>query len=98
MYGKIATDPIGAWDQLQDLLKKYIKSAFGSSSASFEADRQRLLDSPGVLFQDAYLELLPEYVSGKKLGDLDASDLPNMSSDAREAFCHGWLRSIIRDG
>ena len=33
MYGKIATDPIGAWDQLQDLLKKYIKSAFGSSSA-----------------------------------------------------------------
>lgn len=86
MEKKIDSDPIGAWDDLQNYLKRYVKSAFNTNSLTFERDRQALLDTPGVLFQDAYLELLPAYKTGKKLADLDESDLPGLSTDARSAF------------
>jgi DEAD/DEAH box helicase domain-containing protein len=61
-------DPLGAIAQLQMNLKRYIKSAFGTNSATFESDRAKLLDTHGVLFQDLYVELLPEYA---KTGSLD---------------------------
>ncbi|MBO1111840.1 DEAD/DEAH box helicase [Bordetella petrii] len=80
-------DPIGAWGQLQDHLKRYVKSAFGTNSPTFEVDRQKLLDTPGVLFQELFLEMLPSYDAGKKLEELTEEDLPGMSKEAREAFC-----------
>lgn len=83
---KVDTDPIGAWDELKANLKRYVKSAFGTDSPSFEADRQVLLDTTGVLFQEPYLELLPAYEVGKTLDALDAADLPGMSEAARAAF------------
>ncbi len=86
MSQTIGTDPIGSWDELQDQLKRYIKSAFGTNSPSFEHERARLLDTPGVLFQDPYLELLPQYSTAKQLGDLDAADLPGLSEEARRGF------------
>ena len=95
MHKKIATDPIGAWSQLQSYLKKYVKSAFGTNSKTFEKERQALLDSPGVFFQEPYLEMLPEYKTGKKLVDLDSSDLPNMTDAAREAFSQIAGASLI---
>ncbi len=86
MYRKLATDPVGAWDELQDYLKKYVTSAFGTNSTSFENERKALLDTPGVFFQQPYLELLPEYRSGEGLRDLTAADVPNLSEEARDAF------------
>ncbi len=82
----IGTDPIGSWDELQEQLKRYVKSAFGTNSPSFEAERAELLDTPGVFFQDPYLELLPQYSTGKELIALDASDLPGLSDRARRGF------------
>lgn len=86
MQENIDLDPIGAWEQLQDNLKRYIKSAFGTNSPSFESERQKLLDTPGVLFQEQYLEMLQSYSTGKRLMDLDEVDLPGMSDAARRAF------------
>ncbi|MFS1466057.1 DEAD/DEAH box helicase [Vibrio lentus] len=91
----IDKDPIGAWEDLNDNLKKYVKSAFGTNSKSFEEERQCLLDTPGVLFQEPYLEVLPNYVSGKKLDELNVEDLPTMSSDAIDAFCKVAGASLI---
>lgn len=82
----IGTDPIGSWDELQAQLKRYVKSAFGTNSPSFEAERAKLLDTPGVFFQDPYLELLPQYATGKELSALGASDLPGLSERARRGF------------
>lgn len=84
--GRVDTDPIGAWEELKANLKRYVKSAFGTNSPSFEADRQALLDTTGVLFQEPYLEMLPAYEAGKTLGALEAPDLPGMSDAARAAF------------
>lgn len=82
----IDLDPVGSWEQIQDNLKRYIRSAFGTNSPSFEIERQNLLDMPGVLFQEQFLEMLQSYKSGKRLIDLDDDDLPGMSSSARKVF------------
>jgi len=64
MSVSIDKDPIGSWENLQDHLKKYVKSAFGTNSKSFEEDRQSLLDAPGVfsknLMLKCYLFINPE--------------------------------------
>lgn len=83
---RVDTDPVGAWEELKANLKRYVTSAFGTDSPSFEADRQALLDTTGVLFQEPYLEMLPAYEVGKALGELGAADLPGMSEAARAAF------------
>jgi ATP-dependent helicase YprA (DUF1998 family) len=87
MQQNIDIDPIGAWEHLQDSLKRYIKSAFGTNSPSFESERQALLNMPGVLFQEQYLEMLQAYATGLRLMDLGEDDLPDMSDAARRAFC-----------
>lgn len=79
-------DPIGQFELLQGSIKKYITTAFRTSSPSFETDRKRLLDTAGVLFQEPYIEPLPEYATDKTLAELDSTDLPGMSAAARSAF------------
>lgn len=82
----IGEDPIGSWEQLKEHLKRYVRSAFGTDSPTFEVDREELLDTPGVFFQEPYLELLPAYATAKRLGELDGGDLPSMEEPARRAF------------
>jgi ATP-dependent helicase YprA (DUF1998 family) len=79
-------DPIGAHDSIKGALVRYIKSAFGTNSASFESERQELLDQHHVLFQDAYVEPIPAYMAGKSLAELDHSDLPGLAPDGISAF------------
>lgn len=86
MEETIGDDPIGSWEQFKGHLKRYIRSAFGTDSPSFEAEREALLNTPGVLFQEPYLELLPTYATAKKLGELDGTDLPGMDEPARRGF------------
>lgn len=86
-------DPIGAYITLQDGIKRYITSAFGTNSNSFEEERKQLLDQDGVLFQVPYIEPIPSYLSGKKLIDLEASDLPTLTTDGIQAF-----KAIVKAG
>lgn len=86
MQETIGEDPIGSWEQLKGHLKRYIQSAFGTDSPSFEAEREELLNTPGVLFQEPYLELLPSYVNAKALSALDGVDLPGLDEAARQGF------------
>lgn len=79
-------DPIGAFQRIQSSTKRYIMSAFGTDSTTFEEDRKVLLDTAGVLFQEPYVEPIPAYESGKALEDLAAADLPGLSTKAIEAF------------
>jgi DEAD/DEAH box helicase domain-containing protein len=79
-------DPVGAYERIQEGLKRYITTAFRTNSESFEKERKSLLDRPGVLFQDAFVEPLPAYRSGRTLRQLDADDLPSLSRAARSSF------------
>src|SRR5690554_2446952 len=83
---KISDDPIGAAESLQFYLKKYVTSAFGTNSEDLERERKLLLDTPGVFFQEPFVEVLPEYETGKRISELDSEDLPGMSKKAISAF------------
>ncbi|OLO07442.1 hypothetical protein BTW08_11730 [Salinicola sp. MH3R3-1] len=79
-------DPIGAHKALQDGIKRYVTSAFGTKSSTFEEDRKSLLDQPGVLFQIPYVEPTQSYKSGRPLVDLSEDDLPGLNAAGRKAF------------
>jgi len=79
-------DPIGAYELLQDGIKRYITSAFSTNSESFEKERLGLLDTPGVLFQTPFVEPIPTYKPGRYLRDLSTGDLPHLDDKSREAF------------
>lgn len=91
-------DPIGAYGAMQEGIKRYITSAFGTRSPTFEADRAELLNRDGVLFQEAYVEPVPSYASGKALPDLNASDLPGLSTEGVNAFQKVVAAGLFRDG
>ena len=44
-------NPATAFSNIQSNIKQYIKSAFNTSSTSFEEERAALLDKEGVLFK-----------------------------------------------
>ncbi|UWX03674.1 DEAD/DEAH box helicase [Pseudoxanthomonas sp. NC8] len=79
-------DPIGAFERIQDSVKRYVTSAFATNSPSFERDRKTLLDTPGVFFQHPYVEPLPSYESGQTLDELVDGGLPGMTPAAGAAF------------
>ena len=79
-------DPIESFEQIQAGIKRYITSAFGTNSQTFEHERKQLLDRDAVLFQEPYVEPIPSYESGKALNELSGADLPGMSPAAVEAF------------
>ena len=79
-------DPIGAYERLQDGIKRYITSAFCTNSESFEQDRDELLNNSGVLFQQPYVEPIPAYKPGRLLADLSEHDLPGLNDHGRQAF------------
>lgn len=79
-------DPLRAYGAMQEGIKRYITSAFGTNSPSFEKERRELLDRDGVLFQEAFVEPVPSYAFGKKLSELDQNDLHGLSRKGVEAF------------
>ena len=88
-------NPVLAYEDLQERIKRYIKTAFPTNSKSFEKERAELLDKPGVLFQDAYVEPVVGYKSGAKLSESDC--LTEMPSAAKNAFV-GIARAGIWKG
>jgi DEAD/DEAH box helicase domain-containing protein len=86
-------DPIESFEHIQASIKRYITSAFGTNSPTFERDRKALLDKEAVLFQEPFVEPIPSYKLGKKLAELTDEDMPGMPAGAIPAF-----QSIIGAG
>ena len=78
-------DPIGSFDQVKQNVILYLRTAFGTRFDAIEAERTRLLMEENVLCKDPWIEPLPKYQSsGKKISDLVANDLPNLSEQELE--------------
>ncbi|QOL50238.1 DEAD/DEAH box helicase [Massilia litorea] len=91
-------DPIASFEHIQASIKRYITSAFGTNSPTFERDRKALLDKDAVLFQEPFVEPIPSYESGKTLAALAGADLPGMTTEAKEAFCSIASAGLFKDG
>ena len=57
----LKSDPIGAFEQIKELYIRYLMSAYQTRFSNVEIQRENLLNTAGVSFQDPYVELLPEY-------------------------------------
>lgn len=56
--------------QLHGALQEYIEAAYHISDPSLVAQRQQILQSPGIIHQRPYLESNPRYKSGERFRDL----------------------------
>src|SRR4051794_40609438 len=69
-------DLIGAYSRLERLYRLYIKSAFPMRSSALTNERDRLLESNGVLSQPPLLEPVPVYRSSGYSLDQATQQLP----------------------
>lgn len=97
-------DPIGVFDNIRDNFIRYVRTAFSTRFSSIEAERAFLLQQPGVLTKEPWIEPLPRYLgSGKSIGSLTKDDLPGLTElqisffkelvncglfDTRELYAH----------
>jgi DEAD/DEAH box helicase domain-containing protein len=79
-------DPVASHSGLKQSVIRYIKTAFGTRSSSFEAERDELLGRNGGLFQEPYIEPILAYRSGANLQDLGTASLPGLSEAGIAAF------------
>lgn len=59
-------DPIGAFNQINEMYLKYLQSAFKTRYKKIEEERLSLLKRDGNAYQDPYIEILPEYEETEK--------------------------------
>ena len=80
-------DPIGSFDRVKDNIILYIKTAFATRFQSMEKEREDLLRGEEVICREPLIEPLPKYLpSGKKIGDLQTTDLPMLKPHELERF------------
>jgi DEAD/DEAH box helicase domain-containing protein len=90
-------DPIKAFDDIKDSIIRYVETAFSTCSPSFELERRELLQrigAPGSIFQNQYIEPIPDYPKSGKIGDLNQADAGGLGLEALNAFkalCHAGL-------
>ena len=82
--------------QLQDSLRDYIEATYHVSHPSLVVQRQQILQTPGVIHQQPYLESTPRYRSGSPFADLglDAATLEVFSVVSK---AEGDLGQLIHD-
>lgn len=59
--GLLEKDPLGAFQQINEMYLKYLQSAFKTRYKQIEDQRMKLLRENGNAYQDPYIEILPEY-------------------------------------
>lgn len=79
-------NPAAAYSELKSSVLRYIKTAFGTRSPSFEAEREQLLVRDGGVFQEPYIEPILTYKSAIKLEDIGAECLHGLSKEGAKAF------------
>ena len=82
--------------QLQDSLRDYIEATYHVSDPTLVVQRQQILQTPGVIHQQPYLESTPRYKSGSLFRDLglDSATLEVFSAVSKS---QGDLDQLIYD-
>ena len=80
-------DVIAAFEKVKESYISYVKTAFGTQYPGLEAERERMLRQPGAICQEPWIEPLPRYrLSGKKVWDLAATDVPGLDAQTLTGF------------
>lgn len=91
-------DPIGAFETIRRNFLLYIRTAFGTQYPGVENERLRLLEAPGVVAQEPWIELLARYQSsGKTINTITAEDVPGFSARALSDFQQMCACGLVGD-
>ncbi len=91
-------DPIQVFNDINNNIIRYIRTAFGTDHKNIEDEREFLLKNSNLFSQIPYIEILPEYLtSGKKITDLTSQDLPQLSVKEVEQFIELVKMGLIGD-
>lgn len=90
-------DPIKAFEDIKDSIIRYVETAFSTCSPTFEVERRDLLQNVGAsgsIFQDQYIEPIPDYLKSGRISDLREVDAPGLGLNTLNVFkalCHAGL-------
>ena len=93
-------DPIGGFERIRDLYITYTETAFRIRDPGVTKERRALLESPGSLCTEPFLEPIPRYEADYKIESLvhDSPEdprLPGFSSQERRAFVDLTLSGLL---
>lgn len=101
---KYLINPVHSFEQIKENYKLYLKTAFGtrykeSSDGidSFEAEREKLLNTDRVLCREPWIEPLPAYKSGKHISEITINEIPAMDAHSLVLFKNFVTRGLIND-
>jgi DEAD/DEAH box helicase domain-containing protein len=75
-------DPIGAFQEIQENLLLYVRTAFATQFQAVEEERGRLLRAQGTVYRDPWIEPLARYEDVKPISALEAADAPGLNPRA----------------
>jgi ATP-dependent helicase YprA (DUF1998 family) len=84
-------------DQLRLALRDYIEATYHIGDPKLVAQRQMLLDQPGVIFQRPYLESTPRYKTEQKFADIEGLDPSCLQAFAAVSRKEDGLQKLIYD-
>ena len=80
-------DVVGAYDKVRQSYIDYVKTAFGTQYSGLESERQRLLEQPGAICQEPWIEPIPRYKSsGRTIQTLTADELNGLTPGEIASF------------
>lgn len=82
-------------EELQDALREYIEATYHLGDSSLVEQRRSILDTPGVIHQQPYVESTPRYQEGSPFAELGLDDATrsiisalSVDVDGKEALIH----------
>lgn len=81
-----ALDPVRAFEAIAENYLLYVQTAFGTRYPSVERERADLLKTKPALWQEPWVEPIPQYAPDRPVQSLTAEDLPGLSDGDRERF------------
>ena len=79
-------NPTATHTSIKQGVIRYIQTAFGTRSETFETERLALLEKQGGLFQEPFIEPVIGYKSSDRLADLKSDTLVGLPDNAAGAF------------
>ena len=94
----MANNPITVFEEIKNNFELYVMTRFATKFPSVEEERKEALKKEGLFYKKPLVELIQKYKSsGKKISDLNISDLKGLSKVDIKKFQSFVLSGLIKD-
>ena len=93
-----SSDPIGAFQKIEDDYSRYFWAAFKLENTGLNEDRMNLLNSGSNMSKEPYIELLPEYSPAEGIQTSDDLVALFSNSFGNESIARSFFENFISQG